>query len=110
LPRQRWQRRGTKTAASRRGGRGEGAGVHGLLLPILSSRMRSLRGGRRRTPHVFSRGSRQAGSRGGGPSGPRGTLLRDRFRLAAAAMMTMTGDDDDNGGGHRGQIQNTTIN
>jgi hypothetical protein len=46
----------------------------------------------------------------GGPRGPRGLLLRDRFRLAAAAMMTMKGDNDDNGGGHKGQIQNTTIN
>ena len=45
----------------------------------------------------------------GGPRGPRGPLLRDRFRLAAAAMMTMTGDDDDNGGGHRGQRQQSTI-
>ncbi len=46
----------------------------------------------------------------GGSERPWGPLLRDQFRLAAAAMMTMTRDNDNNGGGHRGQIQNTTIN
>jgi hypothetical protein len=86
------QQRGTETVASQRGGRGKGGGVRGRLPPILSLQMRSSRGGGRKTPYVFSRGSRQVGSRGGGPRGPQGQLLFDRFRLATTTTMAVGTD------------------
>ena len=60
----------TATGGGGAGGGGGGARVRGRLPPILTLRTGSSRGGGRRTPHVFSWGSRQAGSRGGSPAGP----------------------------------------
>ena len=84
---------GTETAASRRGGRRDGAGVQGRRPLGLSLRTRSSRGGGRMTLCIFSRGSRQSRSRKGGPRGRRGPLLLDRL------VSTGGGGKDDDGGG-----------